>query len=74
MEHDNAALLKHLDELIEESRRTLAGISVRGGKDSGEYRHQQGVARGLGRARQAVAEWFEEESSGGTNSQPETTV
>jgi hypothetical protein len=74
MEHDNAGLLKHLDELMEESRRVLAGISVRGGRGSGEYRHQQGVTRGLGRARQAVAEWFEEESRQRTSSQPETTV
>lgn len=74
MEHDNAGLLKQLDELIEESKRAFARISVQGGKSSSAYSHQQGVTRGLGRARQAVAEWFEEESTGRTGSKPETIV
>jgi hypothetical protein len=72
MEHDNAGLLKHLDELIEDSRRAFARIAVQGGKGSSAYSHQQGVTRGLGQARQAVAEWLEEEKAKGNTANRRT--
>jgi hypothetical protein len=36
MERDMAGLLQHLDELIEENRRTLTGFYVRGDRSSQE--------------------------------------
>ena len=74
MEHDNAGLLKHLDKLIEESRRAFARIAVQGGRGGSAYSHQQGVTRGLGQARQAVADWFEQPDAEGTGIKPETNV
>jgi len=63
MERDMADLLKHLDELIEENKRTLTGFYVRGDKVSREQARQDGRVRGLRIARQAIAEWIEEDST-----------
>jgi hypothetical protein len=63
MERDMADLLKHLDELIKENKRTLAGFNIRGDKSSREQARQDGQVRGLRVARQAIAEWIEENST-----------
>jgi hypothetical protein len=67
MERDMANLLEHLDKLIEENRRTLTGFYVRGDKSSREQARQDGKVRGLGIARQAIAEWIEEDSTEATS-------
>ena len=67
MEHDMAGLLEHLDELIKENKRTLAGFNIRGDKSSREQARQDGQVRGLRIARQAIAEWVEEDSTGATS-------
>ena len=61
MERDMADLLKHLDELIKENKRTLAGFNIRGDKSSREQARQDGQVRGLRVARQAIAEWIRRE-------------
>jgi hypothetical protein len=66
MERDMAGLLEHLDELIEENKRTLVGFYVRGDKSSREQARQDGKVRGLRIARQAIAEWIEEDSTEAT--------
>ena len=65
MKRDKADLLEHLDELIEENQRIRAGIYYRGEKDSREYVRQSGTISGLQIARQAVADWIEEENMEG---------
>jgi hypothetical protein len=67
MERDMADLLEHLDELIEENKRTLAGFYIRGDKSSREQARQDGQVRGLRIARQAIAEWIEEDSTEATS-------
>jgi hypothetical protein len=67
MERDMAGLLQHLDELIEENRRTLTGFYVRGDRSSREQARQDGQVRGLRIARQALAEWIDEDSSEATS-------
>jgi hypothetical protein len=62
-----ADLVEHLDELIKENRRTLAGFYIRGDKSSREQARQDGQVRGLRIARQAIAEWIEEDSAGATS-------
>ena len=74
MKRDMAGLLEHLDELIQENRRALAAIYVRGDKDSREYARQDGKIRGLGIACQTVAEWMNEDSEQEPSDQPESTV
>ncbi len=66
MERDMAGLLENLDELIEENKRTLAGFNIRGDKSSREQARQDGQVRGLRIARQAIAEWIEEDSAEAT--------
>jgi hypothetical protein len=63
MERDMAGLLEHLDELINENKRTLTGFYVQGDKSSREQARQDGQVRGLRIARQAIAEWIEADST-----------
>jgi hypothetical protein len=67
MERDIADLLEHLDELIKENKRTLAGFNIRGDKTSREQARQDGQVRGLRIAREAIAEWIEEDSTEATS-------
>lgn len=62
-----AGLLEHLDELIEDNKRTLAGFYVRGDKSSRGQARQDGQVRGLRIARQAVAEWMEKDGTEATS-------
>ena len=66
MERDMADLLEHLDELITENKRTLAGFNIRGDKSSREQARQDGQVRGLRIARQAIAEWIKEDTTEAT--------
>lgn len=63
MESNISGLLDHLDELIKENKRTLAGFYIRGDKSSREQARQDGQVRGLRIARQAIAEWIKEDST-----------
>ena len=74
MERYMADLLKHLDELIKENERTLAGFYIRGDKSSREQARQDGQVRGLRIARQAIAEWIEEDGTEAASRKPGITV
>jgi hypothetical protein len=47
MDRDMADLVEHLDELIKENRRTLAGFYIRGDKSSREQARQDGPSQRL---------------------------